>query len=52
MLKPHQEPTLYGANGQTSTSHRGSKKDIYLKIFSGLQCRPERIITPSDGQTL
>ena len=26
MLKPHQEPTLYGANGQTSTSHRGSKK--------------------------
>ncbi|EFB2832911.1 MULTISPECIES: flagella biosynthesis chaperone FlgN [Escherichia] len=26
MLKPHQEPTLYGANGQTSTSYRGSKK--------------------------
>ncbi|MBB2294810.1 MULTISPECIES: flagella biosynthesis chaperone FlgN [unclassified Escherichia] len=26
MLKPHQEPTLYGANGQTSMSHRGSKK--------------------------
>ena len=26
MLKPHQEPTLYGANGQTSTTHRGSKK--------------------------
>ncbi|MCZ8721620.1 flagella biosynthesis chaperone FlgN [Escherichia albertii] len=26
MLKPHQEPTLYGANGQTSTSHRGGKK--------------------------
>ena len=26
MLKPHQEPTLYGANGQTSTSHRCSKK--------------------------
>ncbi|MDK8106105.1 flagellar biosynthesis protein FlgN, partial [Klebsiella pneumoniae] len=21
-----QEPTLYGANGQTSTTHRGSKK--------------------------
>ena len=21
MLKPHQEPTLYGANGQTSTTH-------------------------------
>ncbi|WP_225902192.1 flagellar export chaperone FlgN, partial [Escherichia coli] len=26
MLKPHQEPTLYGANGQTSTTHRGGKK--------------------------
>ena len=26
MLKPHQEPTLYGANGQTSTTHRGCKK--------------------------
>ncbi|EJM9602606.1 TPA: flagella biosynthesis chaperone FlgN [Escherichia albertii] len=26
MLKPHQEPSLYGANGQTSTSHRGGKK--------------------------
>lgn len=26
MLKPHQEPTLYGANGQTSTIHRGGKK--------------------------
>lgn len=26
MLKPHQEPMLYGANGQTSTNHRGSKK--------------------------
>ena len=26
MLKSHQEPTLYGANGQTSTTHRGSKK--------------------------
>ena len=26
MLKPHQEPTLYGANGQTSTPHRGGKK--------------------------
>lgn len=26
MLKPHQEPTLYGANGQTSTPYRGSKK--------------------------
>lgn len=26
MLKPHQEPTLYGANGQTSTTHRGSKR--------------------------
>ncbi|EPM3530936.1 flagellar biosynthesis protein FlgN, partial [Escherichia coli] len=25
-LKPHQEPTLYGANGQTSTIHRGGKK--------------------------
>lgn len=32
MLKPHQEPTLYGANGQTSTTHRGSKKDFDLKI--------------------
>lgn len=26
MLKPHQEPTLYGANGQTSAPHRGGKK--------------------------
>ncbi len=26
MLKPHQEPTLYGADGQTSVSHRGGKK--------------------------
>lgn len=26
MLKPHQEPTLYGVNGQTSTPHRGGKK--------------------------
>lgn len=26
MLKPHQEPTLYGANGQTSTPYRGSKR--------------------------
>ena len=26
ILKPHQEPTLYGANGQTSTPHRGGKK--------------------------
>lgn len=26
MLKPHQEPTLYGANGQTSTPWRGGKK--------------------------
>ncbi len=34
MLKPHQEPTLYGANGQTSTTHRGSKKDFDLKIIS------------------
>ncbi|CCJ83879.1 flagella biosynthesis chaperone FlgN [Cronobacter dublinensis] len=27
VLKPHQEPALYGANGQTSASmHRGGKK--------------------------
>ncbi|EAT4462708.1 flagella biosynthesis chaperone FlgN [Salmonella enterica] len=26
VLKPHQEPTLYGADGQTSDSHRGGKK--------------------------
>ncbi|VEA36470.1 flagella synthesis protein FlgN [Salmonella enterica subsp. enterica] len=26
VLKPHQEPTLYGADGQTSVSHRGGKK--------------------------
>ncbi|HAT8032927.1 TPA: flagellar biosynthesis protein FlgN [Citrobacter rodentium] len=26
VLKPYQEPTLYGANGQTSSSHRGGKK--------------------------
>ena len=26
VLKPHQEPTLYGANGQTSAAHRGGKK--------------------------
>ena len=26
VLKPHQEPTLYGANGQTSSAHRGGKK--------------------------
>ncbi|POT57741.1 flagella biosynthesis chaperone FlgN [Citrobacter amalonaticus] len=26
VLKPHQEPTLYGANGQTSAPHRGGKK--------------------------
>lgn len=33
MLKPHQEPTLYGANGQTSTTHRGGKK-ISILILS------------------
>ncbi|SUX74368.1 flagella synthesis chaperone protein FlgN [Citrobacter freundii] len=26
VLKPHQEPALYGANGQTSATHRGGKK--------------------------
>lgn len=26
VLKPYQEPTLYGANGQPSSSHRGGKK--------------------------
>ena len=26
VLKPHQEPTLYGANGQASSPHRGGKK--------------------------
>lgn len=26
VLKPYQEPTLYGANGQTSSAHRGGKK--------------------------
>lgn len=26
VLKPHQEPGLYGANGQTSSSNRGGKK--------------------------
>mgnify|MGYP000852563048 FL=1 len=26
VLKPHQEPALYGANGQTSVTHRGGKK--------------------------
>src|SRR5690606_36229595 len=26
VLKPYQEPSLYGANGQTSTAHRGGKK--------------------------
>ncbi|CDZ83741.1 FlgN protein [Citrobacter koseri] len=26
MLKPHQEPTLYSANGQTASPHRGGKK--------------------------
>ncbi|QRG77580.1 flagella biosynthesis chaperone FlgN [Citrobacter sp. R56] len=26
VLKPHQEPALYSANGQTSSSHRGGKK--------------------------
>ncbi|MGS9102632.1 flagellar export chaperone FlgN, partial [Salmonella enterica subsp. enterica serovar Infantis] len=26
VLKPHQEPTLYGADGQTSGSHRGGQK--------------------------
>ena len=26
VLKPHQEPALYGANGQTSAAHRGGKK--------------------------
>ena len=34
MLKPHQEPTLYGANGQTSTTHRGGKRfrsEYYLR---------------------
>ncbi len=35
MLKPHQEPTLYGANGQTSTTHRGSKK-ISIEDLPGL----------------
>lgn len=31
MLKPHQEPTLYGANGQTSTPI-AAVKDFDLKI--------------------
>ncbi|SFT57054.1 flagella synthesis protein FlgN [Kosakonia arachidis] len=26
VLKPHQEPTLYGANGQTASANRGGKK--------------------------
>ncbi|MTH46562.1 flagella biosynthesis chaperone FlgN [Intestinirhabdus alba] len=26
ILKPHQEPALYGANGQTASGHRGGKK--------------------------
>lgn len=26
VLKPYQEPTLYGANGQTASAHRGGKK--------------------------
>lgn len=26
ILKPHQEPGLYGANGQTASAHRGGKK--------------------------
>lgn len=26
VLKPHQEPSLYGADGQTSSSSRGGKK--------------------------
>lgn len=26
VLKPHQEPSLYGANGQTSPTSRGGKK--------------------------
>ena len=26
VLKPHQEPALYGANGQTSAAHRSGKK--------------------------
>lgn len=51
MLKPHQEPTLYGANGQTSTPI-AAVKDFDLKIISGLHCRPECIVTPSGGQIL
>lgn len=52
MLKPHQEPTLYGANGQTSTTHRGGKK-ISIRILSpACNCRPECIVTPSGGQIL
>ncbi|ANI83513.1 flagella biosynthesis chaperone FlgN [Kosakonia oryzae] len=26
VLKPHQEPTLYGANGHTASANRGGKK--------------------------
>ncbi|MDF7761035.1 flagella biosynthesis chaperone FlgN [Kosakonia cowanii] len=26
VLKPHQEPSLYGANGYASSAHRGGKK--------------------------
>lgn len=43
MLKPHQEPTLYGANGQTSTTHRGGKRlrsEDYLRpaLQAGMHC--------------
>lgn len=43
MLKPHQEPTLYGANGQTSTTHRGGKRfrsEYYLRpaLQAGMHC--------------
>lgn len=38
VLKPHQEPTLYGADGQTSVSHRGGKKNFYLIIAGWRRC--------------
>ncbi len=46
VLKPHQEPTLYGADGQTSVSHRGFKKISIESLPDGdvAPFRPECLV--------
>lgn len=47
VLKPHQEPALYGANGQTSAAHRGGKNSLFnasliaRSFQASAFCRPD-----------